>query len=94
MSLFISIPVSMAATANAVAAANFDDSIGIFQPNASSDGKLPATHCVCAVNASEQGEAQIRGLAAQLGGLVSEFIDDPADAWLAHGLKPIFTEKP
>lgn len=93
MGLFISIPVSVAAAANAAAAANFEDSAGIFQPNASATGKAPATHCICAVNATTEAEAQIRTLAAQLGGKVTALGDDPADAWAAHGLAPIITEK-
>ncbi|MCX6845077.1 MAG: hypothetical protein NTU84_00670 [Verrucomicrobia bacterium] len=83
----------MAAVANAAAAAHFEDSANIFAPNASGDGKAPATHCVCAVNATPSGEAEIRALAAQLGGTVTEFKDDPAEGWAAHNLKPVFTEK-
>lgn len=93
MSLFISIPISVAAAANAAAAAHFKDSVGVFQPNASATGKAPATHCVCAVNATTDAEAQIRTLAAQLGGKVTALGDDPADAWAAHSLKPVIREK-
>jgi hypothetical protein len=92
MGLFISIPASMASAANAAASANFEDSANIFQANASASGTLPATHCVCAVNATEDGEDKIRELAAALGGQVTAF-DQPAEAWAAHGLKPIIREK-
>lgn len=93
MPLFISIPAASADAANAAAAANFEDSAGIFQPNASTTGAPPATHCVCSVNASEEAEQQIRDLAAALGGQVSDFTE-PAEAWAAHALKPIIIEKP
>lgn len=93
MRLFISIPVVLAAAANAAAEANFNDSVGIFQPNASSDGKLPATHCVCAVNATPEAEVQIQALVDQLGGKLTKFDADPSEAWTAHGLNPIFNEK-